>query len=532
MLRSVDWIGWFLIFSGVGSLSAALSMGPEGDWGSPWVFIPLVYSACSILGFLTWEHHTKRPLVPESVWSCCGMMLVSAIKISNVGPCECGGHSLTWTDTPVYPLHFNGFLWIFILGIISHAGRPEPQTARGRRPSPPTGCGWTRLEPACGLLDAQNQQQFRTARSRSLPMWRQCAVGVGGQRQQLLCLYTAVPDPEHLIDGLGSQYRSCKYSQKRGPYPRVQRIDEASNVRLKQYIIHTLPLHDQVMGAVILQTVTRLGIPLGIGITTSIWSTYYPSFAVSIGSLGSNRGNTVQQPYTNVFIATLSFSAVVVVLAPFTRLGKLGVPSTATSSSLPYMDSGLANINHDGPGDSSVNSDADDGTAAIPHSGSRHSRLIKIQPRKSSLPKETLRDSLRKSFLHLPPIAGSVASQSTGGMLGLNFAPEDETKSHRPITAATAERVIWLVCEDCGESRRMVKPVGDPHRYFYDGAEYSENVTRRIEDQARRSIIEGPPSLSSVYHELEGNSADNGVVVDRRRFALVDGASQLETVLV
>ncbi len=38
-----------------------------------------------------------------------------------------------------------------------------------------------------------------------------------------------------------------------------------------------------------------------------------------------------------------------------------------------------------------------------------------------------------------------------------------------------AERVIWLVCEDCGSSRRMVEPVGDPKRYFYDDDDGSGN---------------------------------------------------------
>lgn len=51
-------------------------MGPEGDWQSPWVIAPLVYSGLSVLGFCSWARYTERPLIPQSVYEDCGLMVV------------------------------------------------------------------------------------------------------------------------------------------------------------------------------------------------------------------------------------------------------------------------------------------------------------------------------------------------------------------------------------------------------------------------------------------------------------------------
>lgn len=301
---------------------------------------------------------------------------------------------------------------------------------------------------------------------------------------------------------------------------------------LQQYISHTLPFNDQIVGAAILQTTTRLGIPLGIGITTVIWSWSDPSPADPLTNFDIYSLDDLQAPYIHVFIATLAFAAFAVLLAPFTHIGKLGLPSTATNSSLPQADSGLKNINHDGPGDFSSMHGPRNQTklTRLPSAnrGNRLSQLFKIQPRRSSLQvggtgsKNALhRSSAGANSFHLPGIAGFRASGDASG-LGLGFSPDDDIKSQRTSTAssAMAGRVIWLVCEDCGASKRIVEPVGDPGKYFYDDDAICDGEDKTVKSGLARPLTPSPPS--SVYPDTDASVADVGVVVDKRRFALVN----------
>lgn len=225
----------------------------------------------------------------------------------------------------------------------------------------------------------------------------------------------------------------------------------------QQSIVHVLPLTDQIVGAAILQIATRLGIPLGMGITTVIWS-------------------TPEHPYPKTFIATISFAAIALLVSPFARIEKLGIASTATlpsssddlgrlpplfrhsNASLSLTDSIFKNLNCDGPGYIK---------------GKRLSQLI--QPRSSSLPgvrpwRKRVSERASSSF-RLPQLAGSRISG-----LGVGFSDETMDNCRRlsqipqRISTAMAARVIWLVCEDYGSSKRIVEFVGDPDRYFYDAS--------------------------------------------------------------
>lgn len=302
-----------------------------------------------------------------------------------------------------------------------------------------------------------------------------------------------------------------------------------------------LPLDDQIVGAAILQTVTRLGIPLGMSITTVIWSSHNQTPKDPATNLDSNSLTGFQLPYVHVFIATIAFAAAAVTLAPFTRLGKVGVPFTATNTSLARTDSGLKNIHYDGPGECSTTLvyRNQPNLTTLPSSrlGNPISPSIEIQPRKSSLQATTFnnpwwRSSADDNPFRLPRISGSRASGEASG-LGLDFTLDDHPKLQRTSRAAMAERVIWLVCEDCGASKRIVEPVGDPERYFYVG----DSICGRDQDSglreanSRKGMSATPPSPSSDYYQLDASVADVGVVVDRRRFALVNGPRPIECVM-
>lgn len=277
-----------------------------------------------------------------------------------------------------------------------------------------------------------------------------------------------------------------------------------------------------------------------MGITTVIWSSSNQAPKDPVTNFNISSFTALHLPYTHVFIATMCFAAVSVMLAPFCRLGKLGVASAATdtSQSLLRTDSGFKTINHDGPGDCSAavgcQNQPNPTTLLSSRLGNRTSQSIDIQPRKSSLQATTFKNPWRRSSaignpFRLPRISGSRASGEASG-LGLNFTLDNDTKSQQITAAAMAQRVIWLVCEDCGASKRIVEPVGDPERYFYDGDSICDGNwdSEGKKANAKRVMSVVPPSPSSEYQELDASVADIGVVVDRRRFALVNSPKTIQ----
>lgn len=268
--------------------------------------------------------------------------------------------------------------------------------------------------------------------------------------------------------------------------------------------MHVLPLNDQIAGAAILQIVTRLGIPLGMGITTVIWSSTEPS-------------------YTTAFSATIVFAAIALIVSPFARVGKLGIASTASLSScsahtgrLPALvrqslasvtptDSGLRNLNHDGP--THTKTDLKD---------KRLSQLI--QPRSSSLAGvKAWRNRYSRgasSSTHLPLVPGS---RNSAIAVGLSKESKDESRrlSQQPqrTSTAMAARVIWLVCEECGSSKRIVEAIGDPDKYFYDASWVDDGVVTELN--------EAEPS-ASVSRKDDGS----GTAADKRRFSRLKGPIQ------
>lgn len=185
--------------------------------------------------------------------------------------------------------------------------------------------------------------------------------------------------------------------------------------------VSALPLHYQSVGYALVVTVARLAIPMGLAVTTAI----HTSFA------GRSDMTYPEVPYTNVFYTTLSLSVLALTLVPFLRFEKSSSRAKATPLSMM--------VNIDASEDQGYRNIVDSPT-------------FTIQPRKSSLvPNKVAVTEPGANTKH--PDAGPSNNPRPG--------------SHR--SSATVDRVIWLVCEDCGASKRIVEQVGDPVRYFYDG---------------------------------------------------------------
>lgn len=264
---------------------------------------------------------------------------------------------------------------------------------------------------------------------------------------------------------------------------------------------------------------------MAMGITTVIWGSYNPAPKLAFSPSDDPSLASLQHAYSLVFVATLCFSVAALLVSPFACVGRLGVASvasTASDRSIPQIDSGLRNLNHDGP------TDLSHGTRPIRSSCAKKRVSQLIQPRTSSLGSACFKNVWKRSSVganssfHLPQIPGTRASADTSGLgLGVSLMSADDDRKSQRDSMAMAERVIWLVCEDCGSSKRIVEPVGDPKRYFYDGdvcdgdKNECENGPTRL---SKRSST--PMSPTSAYDEpdIVAGPGTTGV----RRFALIN----------
>ncbi|KAK8089265.1 hypothetical protein PG997_004226 [Apiospora hydei] len=80
------------------------------------------------------------------------------------------------------------------------------------------------------------------------------------------------------------------------------------------FILSSLPLRHHAIGGSLLQTTARLGVPLGLAITTAVWSSF------------DGKGGLLHRElaYSKVFITTTAFAGFSLLIAPFIRIGKQG----------------------------------------------------------------------------------------------------------------------------------------------------------------------------------------------------------------
>ncbi|KAK6841749.1 hypothetical protein PG987_002609 [Apiospora arundinis] len=80
------------------------------------------------------------------------------------------------------------------------------------------------------------------------------------------------------------------------------------------FILSSLPLKHHSIGGSLLQTTARLGIPLGLAITTAVWSSFNEKGGIFHPEL----------PYSKVFVTTTAFAGFSLLIAPLIRIGKQG----------------------------------------------------------------------------------------------------------------------------------------------------------------------------------------------------------------
>lgn len=74
-----DWLGLFLLITGLLLFTIALTIGPQGPepWKTPTVILLLILGLLSLGCFLLWENVTQAPMIPPSIWENLTVALVS-----------------------------------------------------------------------------------------------------------------------------------------------------------------------------------------------------------------------------------------------------------------------------------------------------------------------------------------------------------------------------------------------------------------------------------------------------------------------
>jgi hypothetical protein len=214
---------------------------------------------------------------------------------------------------------------------------------------------------------------------------------------------------------------------------------------------------------------TRLAVPVGLAITTAVHSSYDVEFI----------GEEMWVGFTYTFYAFLGFGIMSLTFVPFIRIGKQGIDQSRHPS-----------VGFQPPNDDIVD-DYKDSQAMISSSDSDEASNFetymppKIMPRTSSLFMTSVSHQ-DNNGLPLPCLANGpsvrelATSSPSAGFL--------DAQSRLSSTQSNlSERVVWLMCEGCGASLRMVEKVGDPTRYFQETSHGNESCTDSMRGQRRKN---------------------------------------------
>ncbi|KAK8026995.1 hypothetical protein PG991_004051 [Apiospora marii] len=310
------------------------------------------------------EKTTKTPMVPQDVWESWNIIMINLTTLS----CSTAFYSgVFWVST--YLQEIEG------LSLFEAAVRLLPQALMGLF-----------LSPLVGLfMDKVSGTSILVAAALCSVMSNAILVFLRPRGDYLVWIL-----PSLLLSTVG--------------------MDWTMNVG-SLFILSSLPLKHHSTGGLLLQAMARFGVPLGLAITTAVWSSF------------DGKGGLLhpELAYSKVFMATTVFAVISLLLASLTRIGKQG--STVWG---------------------------EDGES--------------IQ--------EVHRPSRRWTYIDAVSSAVASRRRMTRSASVDSFLSQVESQVSRRDTYAAKqalppETVEWMVCERCGCYGRR-KDIADPARYFGD----------------------------------------------------------------
>ncbi|GAQ46325.1 hypothetical protein AtubIFM57143_000866 [Aspergillus tubingensis] len=274
-LKKFDVVGTILTIAGIGMFSGALSLGSDAPsgWKTPYVLVLLILGALFIVGFVFWERWYEYPLVPMFIWRDRDFSLVITILLLgflafpimtfwiSLFLQELRHYSALMVAVHLLPMAIGGILVNIVAGLIMHRVSNTLLMTIGA----------TAYTGAFLLMGLQHSSSS----------------------------YWAFIFPGLLLAVVGADFQFC-----------------VANM----YVMSALPDDQQSIAGGILQTVTKLCVTIGMGISTAIFD------AVEAGgptSHGYFAGDAIA-PYSATLLYCAGISAISIPLCAFLRIGRQG----------------------------------------------------------------------------------------------------------------------------------------------------------------------------------------------------------------
>ncbi|KAF2084390.1 putative transporter [Saccharata proteae CBS 121410] len=272
--KRFDLVGTGLTIAGIGMFSSALSLGsdaPQG-WKTPYVLVLLILGIVLIVGFVFWEQYVENPLVPMGIWKDRDFSLLISILLLGFLACPIASF---WLSLYMQNIHHYSALMVAVHLL-------------------PMVIGGIIVNIIAGLI-------MHLVSNKLLMLIGSCSFALSAlllSLQSTDSSYWAFTFPALLLAVVGA--------------------DLEFNVT-NMYVMSALEKGQQSMSGGIYQTVTKLCVTIGLGLSTAIFDAVQKEPARS----GFNAGDPVA-PYAATWYYCAAVSAVAVPLVPFLRIGTQG----------------------------------------------------------------------------------------------------------------------------------------------------------------------------------------------------------------
>ncbi|KAL0262744.1 hypothetical protein SLS55_001716 [Diplodia seriata] len=295
-LKKFDVVGTILTVAGIGLFSGALSLGsdaPQG-WKTPYVLVLLILGALLILSFVYWERWCAHPLVPMSIWRDRDFSLVISVLLLGflafpimafwiaLYMQKVRHYSALLVAVHMLPMAIGGIVVNVVAGLVMHRVSNTLLMAVGA----------TAYVASFLLMGLQHADSS----------------------------YWAFTFPALLLAVVGADFEFC-----------------VANM----YVMSSLPPAQQSVAGGIFQTVTKLCVTIGMGVSTAVFDAVE---ARGLATSGYYRDDPIE-PYAATFLYCAGIAAVGIPLCAFLRIGTQGHAGAEGEKSATGSESGVGGGN-------------------------------------------------------------------------------------------------------------------------------------------------------------------------------------------
>ncbi|KAF5858457.1 hypothetical protein ETB97_004396 [Aspergillus alliaceus] len=274
-IEKFDVLGTILTIAGIGLFSGALSLGsdaPQG-WKTPYVLVCLILGALLIIAFVFWECWYSYPLIPMSIWRDRDFSLVIVVLL------------LGFLAFPIMVF----WVSLFMQEVKHYSALPVAVHML------PMAIGGIIVNIIAGLVMHRVPNNLLMLIGASAYVGSFLLIGL----QHSDSSYWAFIFPGLLLAVVGADFEFC-----------------VANM----YVMSSLPAEQQSIAGGIFQTVTKLCVAIGMGISTAIFDAVKTNGTATSGYF---KGDPIE-PYSAAFLYCAGIAALGIPLCAFLRIGAQG----------------------------------------------------------------------------------------------------------------------------------------------------------------------------------------------------------------